>query len=519
MSEHKAAMQKSLWAVANKLRGQMDGSDYQKYMLGVIFYKYLSDITERKVYELVDDEDKNRTISDILEDPDYEGLEEDVQESLGFSIHPSYLYSALLSEIDKRGRGNWSTDLLQKAFNSVIESTQGTKSQETFDGLFEDIKLDSTGLGSTITERNNTMGGILQDIGKIDFHLDDVSVDVLGDAYEYLIGSFAENAGKKGGEFYTPQSVSTLVSRILAHENPEMLNVYDPTCGSGSLLMRVAKESEQRTELISLYGQERNFTTYNLARMNMILHGVKWDNFKIENGDTLKNDKFPDKSFDAIAANPPYSLEWEHTPEMSDDVRFRDVGKLAPKNKADFAFVQHIVHHLNEDGGVAAIVLPHGVLFRGSSEAMIRQHLLEQNLVHAVIGLPENLFYGTGIPTTILVIKKGRAEDEGILFIDASQGFIKEGNKNKLDKDSMERLFAAYTGFEDVDKYARVVSMDEIKENEYNLNITRYVDITEDEELLDLKAIQDEIGNIKGRLVEIESNMQEYIVDLYPVES
>lgn len=513
---HKAVIEKSLWAVADNLRGKMDASVYQKYMLSVIFYKYLSEITEKKVRELADEGTETLTISQIWDDPDYEGLDEEVKDSLGFVVPPQFLYSSLLAEIEKGTAGRWSTDLLQEAFNSIIESTQGSESQNDFDGLFDDVQLDSTGLGSTIGERNSTMGTVLKEIGKIDFHLEDSTVDVLGDAYEYLIGKFAAGAGKKGGEFYTPQEVSTLVSRVLAHENPDFKTIYDPTCGSGSLLLRMARESHTNLDNLSLYGQERNFTTYNLARMNMILHGVRWTNFEIANGDTLTDDKFRGKSFDVISANPPYSLNWEHTPELSDDERFSSVAKLAPKNKADFAFVQHIAHHLSDDGGTAAVVLPHGVLFRGGAEGLIRKHLLENNLIHAIIGLPENLFYGTSIPTCVLVLKKGRDEGQGILFIDASNEFEKNKNQNKLRDEDIARVLSAYSGFTDVERFARLVSAEEVKENDYNLNIPRYVDTAEPEELLDLDAIETDIARLKEQRIETKKKIDEFISQLVP---
>lgn len=317
------------------------------------------------------------------------------------------------------------------------------------------------------------------------------------------------------------RSASTIVSEILAYERPDMRTIYDPTCGSGSLLINIAKYSSRRDEnsfrTMHLYGQEMNTTTYNLSRMNMILHDVNWKNFDIANGDTLNNDLFPDMRFDAIGANPPYSLKWEHSDKLKNDPRFSDVSKLAPKDKADFAFVQHIIYHLNDEG-VAAVVLPHGVLFRGGAEGAIREHILKNNLVHAVIGLPENLFYGTSIPTVILVIKKDRAEDEGVLFVDASKEFAKGKNQNSLTQENIEKIVNTYKNRADVEKYAHLVSMDDVVDNDYNLNIPRYVDSNEDEEIIDLDQVQQEIAETRSEIDALSTTINDMIAQLHPVE-
>lgn len=334
-------------------------------------------------------------------------LEELAIEEFGYVIEPEYLYSNLLAEIHLGNRGKWNTDYLATAFRSLEDSVTGNEEAENvFNGLLDDVDLESNKLGKNIAERSNTMATVLIEIGKIDFHLDDSEIDILGDAYEYLIGQFASDAGKKGGEFYTPQPVSNLLAKLVSFERPDAKSIYDPTCGSGSLLLHVLKESKsQRKSSIKLSGQELNTTTYNLARMNMLMHGQEWDKFDIKNNNTLTADEFAGESFDAIVANPPYSAKWNHTEALKNDPRFKDSGRLAPKDKADFAFVQHCWAHLNE-GGYSAIVLPHGVLFRSGAEGAIRQWLLKKNGIHAVIGLPEKMFYGTGIATIILVLKK-----------------------------------------------------------------------------------------------------------------
>lgn len=525
MSPHKAQLERKLWSVADQLRGQMDASEYQKYALGVIFYKYLSEVTEQKVYKLLDRADKERintgelTVAQAwVEDPQKKDiLDTLIFKELGYRLEPQYLYSQALTEIEKGSQGQWSIDWLASALNQIINSTVGADSHEAFKGLFDDLNLNSPSLGATADKRAHRLGGILKQIGEIDFRLEDTEIDVLGDAYEYMIGQFASGAGKKGGEFYTPQDVSTIVSKILTHEKPDLASVYDPTCGSGSLLLRMVRESDREVRQMLVYGQEWNTTTYNLARMNMILHGVPWNHFHVKNGDTLTDDKFPDKQFDVIGANPPYSLAWEHTPTLLTDPRFSAVGKLAPKNKADFAFVQHIVHHLSDDGGTAAVVLPHGVLFRGGAEASIRKHLLEQNLVHAVIGLPGNLFYGTSIPTFILVLKKGREADAPILFVDASSKFVKGKNQNQLGAENVTAIFEAYTAREDQKCLSALVSLETVRENDYNLNIPRYVDTAGEEEVIDLVAVRASIVAQEELIRDLSQQIEEQVAQLHPV--
>lgn len=507
MSSTKGNLERQLWAVADELRGTMDASEYRSYALGVIFYKYLSEREESVLHGLIDDADAAVPLVDIWDSPDYEGIDEEVADELGFAIHPRYLYSSLLSEIDKGTKGEWSVDLLQRALNELADSTSGRDSSGDFKGLFSDVNLNSPALGKDVKERSCRMGEIIRQIGQIDFELDNAQTDVLGDAYEYMIGQFASGAGKKGGEFYTPQAVSTVLAKIVAHERPKMGSVYDPTCGSGSLLLRVAHETNREGD-IRIKGQELNTTTFNLARMNMILHGVRWTNFDIRNGDTLTNDLFTGETFDAIVANPPYSLKWTHTDGLAKDERFSAVGKLPPKDKADYAFVEHIIHHLAEDG-VAAVVLPHGVLFRGGAEGLIRKHLIESNLVHAVMGLPENLFYGTGIPTCVVVFKKGRADDDGVLFVDASLSFEKGKNQNLLRDDDVDDIVNTYVNRVDVDRVAHVADVDEVKSNDYNLNLTRYVDSSEPEEIIDLDETKRKIRDVSEHIAHLEASIAE----------
>lgn len=511
-AQQTAVLERQLWAVADLFRGQMNPDDYQKYMLSTIFYKYLSESLENALMELYSD---YKTYEDVWESE--ENIEEDIVEEFGYAIHPEFLYRNIVKEIHKGTAGKWSVDYLQTAFNKLQGSPKEEKAVEAFANLFDDMDLHSNKLGLDIQSRNNKMAEAILEIAKIDFHLKDSTIDVLGDAYEYLIGNFAASAGKKGGEFYTPQQVSSLVSQILAYENPLMKSVYDPTCGSGSLLLQILHNAKKSNNHIKVFGQELNTTTFNLARMNMIMHGQKWDNFNIRNNNTLTNDEFTNEYFDAIGANPPYSAKWKHTTELETDPRFVQSGRLAPKDKADFAFVQHCWHHLN-DGGTAAIVLPHGVLFRGGAEGAIRQWLLKENAIHAVIGLPEKLFFGTGIPTVILVLKKGRQEDDGVLFIDASQNFTKGKNQNYLEDSHLETIMSAYTERQDVEKFAHLADSDEIEKNDHNLNITRYVDTSEDEVIIDLVEVSKEIAETEAKIAELTSEIDDMISQLVEVD-
>jgi type I restriction enzyme M protein len=347
-------------------------------------------------------------------------------------------------------------------------------------------------------------------LSEIDFKLDDHETDVLGDAYEYLIAQFASSAGKKAGEFYTPQQVSKILSKIVTMGKKRLKTVYDPTCGSGSLLLRVSKEAE----ISDFYGQELNQSTYNMARMNMILHDVKYEDFDIQQGDSLENPMHLGMKFEAIVANPPFSANWSSNKSFMEDERFSAYGKLAPKSKADFAFVQHMIYHLDENGTMA-VVLPHGVLFRGAAEGVIRKYLVEEkNYLDAVIGLPVNIFYGTSIPTVILVFKKCREDDSDVLFIDASKYFEKKKNQNMLRNGDVERIVNTYAKRGEIDKFSHLATLDEIRENEYNLNIPRYVDTFEEEESIDLDAVVKELESIEDDIKVIDNEIKKYCNEL-----
>jgi type I restriction enzyme M protein len=375
----------------------------------------------------------------------------------------------------------------------------GTKSEEDFDHLFSELDLTSSKLGKTEKEKNKLITKILIELDDIDFQLQDAKIDILGDAYEYLIGQFASGAGKKAGEFYTPQEVSSILAQIVTVGKPRLKSVYDPTCGSGSLLLRVGKYAQVE----QYYGQELNNTTYNLARMNMILHDIHFSRFSLRQEDTLEHPQHLDMQFEAIVANPPFSAQRSASQLFMTDERFSQYGKLAPSSKADYAFITHMIHHLAEHGTMAT-VMPHGVLFRGAAEGTIREYLIkEKNYLDAVIGLPANIFYGTSIPTCILVFKRCRTHPENILFIDASQSFEKVKNQNLLREQDIQKIIQTYRDRVELEKYSHLATLDEIAENDYNLNIPRYVDTFEEEEQIDLDEV---VHNIKKLNEEMQSS-------------
>lgn len=515
-NSHKAELEKQLWSVADSLRGHMSASEFQNYALGVIFYKYLSELLEIEVEAYLKND--NLTYKEAWKDEEYqEDLIDYLSQHMGYVIAPEHLYSSILDQIRKGSFGKWDIDLLQTAFNKLTESTIGNKSQQDFEGLFSDVNLQSPNLGKDLKSRSALMGEVVTKIGDINFRLGDTEIDVLGDAYEYMISQFASGAGKKGGEFYTPQSVSTILAKIVTSRDQKPESFYDPTCGSGSLLLRAARETQKdtaRKHIVTLYGQELNTTTFNLARMNMILHGVSWKNFKIANGNTLTEDQFPDQKFDAIIANPPYSAQWNADSTLLKDERYAPYGKLAPSSKADYAFVVHMLHHLDTNGTMA-VVLPHGVLFRGAAEGVIRKKIIDNNWLDAVIGLPANIFYGTSIPTCILVFKKDRKENEEILFVDASNEFDKGKNQNFLNETHLEKITDTYLNKEEVTKYSSLVSLKKIQENDYNLNIPRYVDSSVLEEDINLEEVFTLIENLNVEENKIQEKIKTYLKDLH----
>ena len=512
--EQKKILEQQLWNIANTLRGKMNADEFRDYILGFIFYKYLAEKMEIFANSILkEDKIQFREIKDdTVEGSAYiDAIREEALETLGYFLKPSELFS----EIAKRGNSDTNTFILedlQKILTNIQLSTMGTQSEEDFDNLFEDMDLNSTKLGKTADARNEIIVKVLLHLDEIDFQLNDTELDVLGDAYEYLIGQFASGAGKKAGEFYTPQEVSKILAKIVTTGKNRLKSVYDPTCGSGSLLLRVAREVK---DVSNFYGQEMNRTTYNLARMNMILHGVHYRQFDIKQEDTLEHPQhLNDMPFEAIVANPPFSANWSANPLFLNDDRFSQYGKLAPSSKADFAFVQHMIYHLAENGTMA-IVLPHGVLFRGAAELHIRKYLIEQkNYLDAVIGLPANIFYGTSIPTCILVFKKCKEDPEHILFIDASKEFEKVKNQNMLREEHINKIVETFRNRTVIEKYSHLATLQEVADNDYNLNIPRYVDTFEAEEEIDIQAVMQEIKSLEAKRAELDKEIDVYFKEL-----
>ena len=506
-------LRNQLWTVANTLRGNMSAGDFMYYTLGFIFYKYLSEKIEKTADDILKDDGVSFKQAWNSGDEELKAaLKEECIQDLGYFVEPEFLYSTIISMIEHKEN---ILPALERSLKKIEDSTIGQDSEDDFGGLFSDIDLASPKLGKTADDKNRLISDVLVNLQGIDFGLNEAEdIDILGDAYEYMIGQFAAGAGKKAGEFYTPQEVSEILSEIVVTGKTRLKSVYDPTCGSGSLLLRTARGGNADT----IYGQEKNPTTFNLCRMNMLLHGIKYKDFEIHNGDTLENDELGEHQFDAVVANPPFSAEWTAADKFNNDDRFSKAGVLAPKSKADYAFILHMLYHLN-DGGTMACVAPHGVLFRGAAEGKIRKFLIEKkNYIDAIIGLPANIFYGTSIPTCILVMKKCRQSDDNILFIDASKEFEKVKTQNKLRPEHIQKIIETYRTRTEIEKYSHCATLKEIEENDYNLNIPRYVDTFEEEEEIDIKAVMAEIKELEAKRTELDAQIEVYLKELGIVE-
>ena len=495
-----------LWSGADILRSKMDANEYKDYLLGIVFYKYLSDSFLIKVYDLLYDE-KPSTLKEALEaykealkDESAEELKNQLSEECHYVMEPELTYTYFA---DAARNNSFNREQLQKGFNNIEQS------DPIFADLFTDIDLYSNRLGAGDQKQSDTVASLIKEIDKADLLNSDA--EILGNAYEYLIGQFASETGKKAGEFYTPQAVSKILTKIAisGQEDRKGLSVYDPCMGSGSLLLN-AKKYAFAPEYIKYYGQEQNTSTYNLARMNMFLHGIVAENQHLRNGDTLDGD-WPtgeETDFNMVLMNPPYSAKWSAAAGFLQDERFSDYGVLAPKSKADYAFLLHGLYHL-KNNGTMAIVLPHGVLFRGAAEGKIREKLLRSGNIYAVIGLPANLFYNTSIPTCIIVLKKHR-DGRDVLFIDASKKFNKGKKQNEMTDEHIDEVLALYSDRKTVEKESYLASFEDIEKNDFNLNIPRYVDNFEKEEdvdintlLQDMKKTDDELEQVKGDFVSL----------------
>ncbi|WP_006787512.1 type I restriction-modification system subunit M [Thiorhodospira sibirica] len=526
--EQLSQLGKTLWSIADDLRGAMNADDFRDYMLSFLFLRYLSDNYEAAAQnELKGDyptpaaDDRRAPLALWYADnaADVPEFEAHIRRKIHYVIHPDYLWSSLYERA--RTQDNALLQTLERGFKYI----ENESFSSTFQGLFSEINLNSEKLGRTPAERNKKLCTILTRIaeGIAEFSTDS---DILGDAYEYLIGQFAAGSGKKAGEFYTPQTLSTILSRIVTLDSQDpstgkkqrLKSVLDFACGSGSLLLNVRQQMGPHG-IGMIYGQEKNITTYNLARMNMLLHGLKDSEFSIYHGDTLTNDwpllseMNPAKKLkcDAVVANPPFSYRWEPNEALGEDFRFKSHG-LAPKSAADFAFLLHGFHFLSDEGTMA-IILPHGVLFRGGVESRIRTKLLKDGHIDTVIGLPPNLFFSTGIPVCILVLKKCKKPDD-VLFINAAEHFEKGKRQNFLKPEHIDKIVATYQHRQEEERYSRRVSMEEIEKNDYNLNISRYVSTAKAEEDIDLEAVHARLGEIEKRMAEAANQHNQYLKQL-----
>jgi len=516
-----------LWGIANELRGAMNADDFRDYMLSFLFLRYLSDNYETAVkkelgkdYTKIQNEENPIALWYKKNKKDVKDFEKQMRVKVHYVIKPDYLWNNIAELARTQDADLLST--LVKAFKYIETKSFST----TFKGLFSEINLDSEKLGKNYTDRNKTLCTIITKIAEKIAEFSN-NTDVLGDAYEYLIGQFAAGSGKKAGEFYTPQQISTILSKIVTLDSQDpstgkkkkIDKVFDFACGSGSLLLNVRKHLG-KYGISKIYGQEKNITTYNLARMNMLLHGVKDNEFEIHHGDTLFNDwemlreENPSKkiSFDAIVANPPFSYRWEPAEEMSKDFRFNGYG-IAPKSAADFAFLLHGFHYLGKEGTMA-IILPHGVLFRGGAEAKIRKKLLQDGNIDTVIGLPSKLFFSTGIPVCILVLKKCKKSDD-VLFINASEHFEKGKRQNYLLPENIEKIVSAYQcRNKEEERYSRCVSMEEIESNDFNLNISRYISTAKPEPIIDIKTVNKDLKKLEKEIKTSKKRHNKYLKEL-----
>lgn len=502
--------------MANRLRGNMDASEYRNYILGFMFYRYLSENQEQYLKKLLTDtksEDINEEYRKAASEKDGNDLLAYIASVNGYVIGPEYTWKSIVNEVNN---STIKPDTFQRMLDSFDTNLKlNTNSKSDFSNIFADMNLNNSRLGGTTTARAKALTEIVNLVDQIEYK-DENGKDILGRIYEYLIKEFASNSGKKAGEFYTPHEVSKLLAKLATvsfDQNSIKPSVYDFTCGSGSLLLTV-KDEIKNYKRILYYGQELNTTTYNLARMNLMMHNVPYNRMKLRNADTLEED-WPSETdaqgiehplnFDVVVANPPYSQRWDNNDRKLKDPRFKDYG-LAPKTKADYAFLLHGLYHLDQNGTMA-IVLPHGVLFRGAKEGKIRETLLKKNQIDAIIGIPAGLFYSTGIPTVILVLKKNKTNKD-ILFIDASKGFEKGKNQNILRDEDIDKIIETYKARKDVERYAHVASFDEIKENDFNLNIPRYVDTFVPEPPVDLKEVAADLHETN---IEIEKTQKELV--------
>ena len=506
-------LHRTIWGIANDLRGSVDGWDFKQYVLGMLFYRYISE----NFANYINDGEREAGDTDFdyaqLSDSDAEQARDDLIRTKGFFILPSQLFCSVRSRAPLDENLN---EALEAVFQAIEDSAKGSDSEANFSGLFDDIDVNSNKLGGTVAERNKRLVKLMNGVG--DMKLGDYrdnTIDAFGDAYEYLMGMYASNAGKSGGEYFTPQEVSELLTRIAVAGKTEVNKVYDPACGSGSLLLKAAKILGPGNIRQGFYGQEINITTYNLCRINMFLHDIDYDKFDIAHGDTLVSPQhWDDEPFEAIVSNPPYSIRWEGSDNATliNDPRFSPAGVLAPKSKADLAFIMHSLSWLATDGTAAIVCFP-GVMYRGGAEKQIRKYLIDNNFIDCIIQLPDNLFYGTTIATCIMVLKKSK-RDNHTLFLDASKQCVKITNSNKLTEDNIQTILAAYLDRADKPHFAALVPNDKIAGQDYNLSVSTYVEQEDTREVIDIQQLNAEIKQIVAREQKLREEIDKIVAEI-----
>lgn len=506
-------LHRAIWSIADDLRGSIDGWDFKSYVLGIMFYRYISENLTN--YINADERAAGDLEFDyaLLSDEDAEQAREDMVKTKGFFILPSELFCNVRSRAKEDENLNMT---LEQAFNHIEDSAKGSESEDDFSGLFDDIDVNSNKLGATVAKRNEKLVKLLDGVGEMKLgNYQDNTIDAFGDAYEYLMSMYASNAGKSGGEFFTPQEVSELLTRLAVVGKTEVNKVYDPACGSGSLLLKAAKILGKDHVRQGFFGQEINLTTYNLCRINMFLHDIDYDKFDIAHEDTLLSPQhWDDEPFEVIVSNPPYSIKWEgdDNPVLINDPRFSPAGVLAPKSKADMAFIMHSLAWLATNGTAAIVCFP-GIMYRGGAEKKIRQYLVDNNFIDTIIQLPGNLFYGTSIATCIMVLKKSKSENK-TLFIDASNEFIKITNNNKLTEENLQKIVDAFVNREDIEYFSRLVPNAEISEEDYNLSVSTYVEQEDTREVIDIKVLNKEIAEIVAREQVLREQIDKIIAEI-----
>ena len=511
--QEREELHRAIWAIADDLRGSVDGWDFKSYVLGIMFYRYISE--NLAAYISKDEIDAGNADFDYAKLPDdvAEQAREDMVKVKGFFILPSELFENVRARAAQDENLNMT---LETVFRHIEDSAKGSASEANFAGLFEDIDVNSNKLGATVAKRNAMLVKLLNGIGEMKLgNYKENSIDAFGDAYEYLMGMYASNAGKSGGEFFTPQEVSELLTRLAVVGKTEVNKVYDPACGSGSLLLKAAKILGKENVRQGFFGQEINLTTYNLCRINMFLHDIDYDKFDIAHEDTLVSPQhWDDEPFEVIVSNPPYSIKWEgnDNPLLINDPRFAPAGVLAPKSKADLAFVMHSLAWLSTNGTAAIVCFP-GIMYRGGAERKIRQYLIDNNFIDCIIQLPSNLFYGTSIATCIMVLKKNKA-DNNTLFVDASKEFVKVTNNNKLTEDNIAKIVDAFVKRQDTQYFCRMVPNEEIAKQEYNLSVSTYVEQEDTREKIDIVALNADIKRIVAREQVLREEIDKIIAEI-----